>query len=115
MVEVSPEEEAQGWVAFGSLQDIPRGCARVLPTLLCNIAVFRTNDDRIYALEDFCPHKGAPLSYGQLEGARVICPLHGWEINLADGRVAFPNGGSVRSFPVRVDDGEIFVRTLPVR
>ena len=47
-----------------------------------NIALFRTADDRVFALLDRCPHKGGPLSQGIVYGDRVACPLHNWTIEL---------------------------------
>ena len=50
-----------------------------------NIAVFRNAEDEIFALHDKCPHKGGPLSQGIVHGRKVACPLHNWNIGLADG------------------------------
>ena len=50
------------------------------------IAVFRTADDQVFAIEDRCPHKGGPLSQGIVHGAAVTCPLHNWVISLETGK-----------------------------
>ena len=52
------------WLDIGATQDIPRLGARVVARPGGNIAVFRTADDRVFALDDRCPHKGGPLSQG---------------------------------------------------
>src|SRR2546423_1330280 len=56
-----------------------------------NVAVFRTADDRVFAVLDRCPHKGGPLSQGIVYGDRVACPLHNWSIELATGNAVAPD------------------------
>jgi nitrite reductase (NADH) small subunit len=95
------------WTTIGRVADIPRLGARVIRTVKGDIAVFRTADDRIFALDDRCPHKGGPLSQGIVHGARVTCPLHNWMIELSDGGAVAPDEGCVASHAVRVEDGVI--------
>ena len=64
------------WIEIGALDDIPRLGARVVRTASGDIAVFRTEDDEVFALDDRCPHKGGPLSQGIVHNKRVTCPLH---------------------------------------
>jgi nitrite reductase (NADH) small subunit len=52
-------DAAVDWVAVGTLDDIPRLGARVVATATGEIAVFRTGDDRVFALENRCPIRGA--------------------------------------------------------
>ena len=49
------------WVAILEVGDIPKLGARVVRHGSLDIAVFRTADDEIFALEDRCPHKGCLL------------------------------------------------------
>jgi nitrite reductase (NADH) small subunit len=95
------------WITIGRLDDIPRLGARIIRTSGGDIAVFRTADDRIFALDDRCPHKGGPLSQGIVHGDRVTCPLHNWQIGLADGIAITPDEGCVAAHAVRVEDGAI--------
>ena len=92
------------WVAIGRLDDIPRRGARCVNSPLGRIAVFRTMDDRVFATEDRCPHKGGPLSQGIVHGGSVTCPLHNQVIALDTGLVQGPDVGQVRTFPVRVNE-----------
>lgn len=50
------------WLPIGQVSDIPQRGARGIETPQGRIAVFRTADDRILAIDDRCPHKGGPLS-----------------------------------------------------
>ena len=73
------------------------------------IAVFRTQDDAVFALLDRCPHKGGPLSQGIVFGNRVACPLHNWTIGLNDGCATAPDEGCVTRFPVCVENGRVLL------
>jgi nitrite reductase (NADH) small subunit len=97
------------WIAVGRLDDIPRLGARVVRTTKGNIAVFRTADDRVFALDDRCPHKGGPLSQGIVHGGRVTCPLHNWMVELCDGRAVAPDEGCTVTYPVRLEDGVVSI------
>lgn len=57
-------------------------------------------DDKIHAWQDFCPHRGARLSLGQVEGESLICPYHGFAYNTDGKCVRIPSSGD-RSIPSR--------------
>ncbi|WP_137390665.1 nitrite reductase small subunit NirD [Rhodoligotrophos defluvii] len=101
------------WFDVGMLEDIPRRGARCVITPLGRIGVFRTADDRVFAIEDHCPHRGGPLSQGIVHGASVTCPLHNWVISLETGEVQGADQGSVNTIPVRVENGRISVALEP--
>ena len=71
--------------------------------------MFRTADDRVFAIEDRCPHKGGPLSQGIVHGAAVTCPLHNWVISLETGKALGADEGSVRTFALKVESGKLFI------
>jgi len=76
------------WIEIGALNDIPRLGSRVVRTPGGDIAVFRTESDEVFALDDRCPHKGGPLSQGIVHNKRVTCPLHNFVIELGSGQAA---------------------------
>ena len=93
-----------------ALEEIPRLGSRVVAAPAGDIAVFRTADDRVFALNDQCPHKGGPLSQGIVHGDRVACPLHGWLIQLDSGSAVAPDEGCVKRHEARVEDGRVLLR-----
>ena len=96
------------WKTLCRVDDIPKlGARRVSRPGATDVAVFRTADDRVFALLDRCPHKGGPLSQGIVFGDSVACPLHNWTIGLADGCVAAPDEGCVPRFSVRLDGDQV--------
>ena len=96
-----------GWVEICGLEDIPRQGARVVAAPRGDVAVFRTLDDSVFALDDRCPHKGGRLSQGIVHGHSVTCPLHNWVIDLASGRATGPDEGCTGTFPVQIENGAI--------
>lgn len=97
------------WIEIAKLEDIPRLGARVLRTDTMDIAVFRTAADQVFALRDRCPHQGGPLSQGIVHGATVTCPLHNWKIDLASGEAQGPDEGCTHRFPVKVENGVVYL------
>ena len=100
---------SMNWIAIGKLSDIPQRGARCLDTPDGKIAVFRTADDRVFAIEDHCPHKGGPLSQGIVHGASVTCPLHNWVISLETGKAQGADQGCVRTIPIRCEGETLLI------
>jgi nitrite reductase (NADH) small subunit len=96
-------------IDIAALDDIPRQGARVVKTPQGCIAIFRTADDQVFALEDRCPHKGGPLSEGIVHGTSVTCPLHAWVFDLNTGIAQGSDTGAVTTFAVRVEAGRVLL------
>ncbi|WP_172122241.1 MULTISPECIES: nitrite reductase small subunit NirD [unclassified Devosia] len=97
------------WIDIGGLGDIPARGARCLNTALGKIAVFRTAENEVFAIDDQCPHKGGPLSQGIVHGAQVTCPLHNWVFSLETGIAQGADAGAVRTYPLRLHNGRILI------
>jgi 3-phenylpropionate/trans-cinnamate dioxygenase ferredoxin subunit len=68
----------------------------------------------IYAVSDDCPHIGGALSDGELEGCMLTCPVHLARFDVRDGHVLRgPAREDVPSYPVRVEQGEIYIAVTP--
>ena len=97
------------WIAIGSVEDIPMRGARCVNTPQGRIAVFRTADDKVFAIEDQCPHKQGPLSQGIVHGNAVTCPLHNWVISLETGKAQGADEGAVRTIPVKIEGNRLLI------
>lgn len=102
-------------IDIAALDDIPPQGARVVRTPQGCVAIFRTADDRVFALDDSCPHKGGPLSEGIVHGTSVTCPLHNWVFDMATGQAQGADSGYVATHPVRVEGGRIWLDTRALR
>ena len=99
------------WTRVCAIDDIPVAGARVVRVAgQPDVALFRTLDDKVFALHDRCPHKAGPLSQGIVHGARVTCPLHNWVIELDSGRAVEPDVGATACFSVRIEGREVLLR-----
>jgi len=72
------------------------------------VAVF-LHEGVYYAIDDACPHKGAPLCDGIVFDKTVTCTWHGWCFRLTDGRWLDNPRVAVGTYPVRVVGDEIQV------
>ena len=98
------------WEKICLVTDIPvLGSRRVARTQGMDVAVFRNDQNQVFALLDRCPHKGGPLSQGIVFGTSVACPLHNWTIGLGDGCAKAPDVGCAQTFSVRLVDGAVFL------
>jgi nitrite reductase (NADH) small subunit len=98
------------WTVICRVEDIPvLGARRVTRPQGAPVAVFRNQQDQVFALLDRCPHKGGPLSQGIVFGTSVACPLHNWTIGLADGCAKAPDEGCTPKFACRVEDGTVLL------
>jgi len=96
------------WKFICRVQDIPvLGARRVQRERGIDVAVFRNDQDQVFALLDRCPHKGGPLSQGIVFGQQVACPLHNWTIGLCDGMAHAPDEGCTPRFVVKVEAGVV--------
>ncbi|WP_339266360.1 nitrite reductase (NAD(P)H) small subunit [Paenibacillus sp. FSL R5-0744] len=86
---------------IGSVQDFLLQIGRVVIAGNVELAVFRTSDGAIFALENRSPHpKGGPLAEGIVSGHFLYDPLYDWKIDLRTGEVQAPDQGIVMTYPV---------------
>ncbi|WP_317928838.1 Rieske (2Fe-2S) protein [Halioxenophilus sp. WMMB6] len=55
---------------------------------------------KLYGYKNYCPHQGAPMTYGTIIGGAIRCPLHGIEYRLDDGEPA--NGNTKPLEPIQL-------------
>lgn len=99
------------WIDIANINDIPKRGARIVKTHLGCIAVFRTQDDQVFAIDDACPHKQGSLSDGMVHGRAVTCPLHNWVIDLESGQALGAEEGRVATYETRVKNNRVFLDT----
>jgi|SRR5207302_10340791 len=92
-----------------TLGEIPAGLAKAVTVNGRKLALFKVGGS-VYAIEDSCPHRGAPLSEGECEGVELICPWHGARFDLTSGAHLCPPARSgVATFKVQVVGDEVHV------
>lgn len=68
---------------------------------LCNIG------GMFHAVDNTCPHKGGPLGEGELDGAHITCPWHGWQFDVNTGQCKHNPAARVATVKVVVQDGDV--------
>ena len=97
------------WIDIGAISDIPVRGARVVKGPGGCIAVFRTSEDEVFAIDDKCPHKGGPLSQGIVHDKGVTCPLHNWVISLESGEAQGADKGAVKTYALKVENERLLI------
>ncbi|MEO9319131.1 MAG: Rieske 2Fe-2S domain-containing protein [Nitrososphaera sp.] len=82
---------------------------------------------RLFACNNTCPHRGASLALGHIEGDNVVCYMHGYEYNVFNGRLvkmkswkkeetwmeqspAWRQSGDLESYDIIEQDGAVYIR-----
>ena len=73
------------------------------------IALFNYKGN-FYAIDNTCPHRGAPLGEGRIEEGILICPGHEWRFELKSGWCPQNPELSTEVYPIKVHDEKIYVR-----
>ncbi len=92
-----------------TVEELAPGTAKQVTLNGRKLALFNINGT-FYAIEDTCPHRGGPLSEGELEGTQVTCPWHGARFDVTAGtHLSPPAPRDVASFKVQVVGNEVQV------
>ena len=89
--------------------DIPTGTSAEVVASGRIFAVYNV-DGEFHVLDGICPHAGGPLGKGQLDGAIVTCPWHGWQFDVLTGQHCLNDTLCQPTYNVQVIDGVIHVQ-----
>jgi nitrite reductase/ring-hydroxylating ferredoxin subunit len=106
-------DDGNRWIHVSAIGEIPNGRAVIVrPPLGAPIAVF--NDNGSYAaLGNHCAHQNGPLGEGRIINGCAVCPWHGYEYQLTNGRAPPPHSETVPTYPLRIADGQLYVDPRP--
>jgi nitrite reductase (NADH) small subunit len=96
-------------VPLCTLDDIAAGLGRAFDVGGRYVAVFRSRDGKVFAVEGTCPHKGGPLADGMVVGHQVVCPLHAFRFEADTGACDQPGTCSIGAYPVEVECDTVFI------
>lgn len=94
------------FVAVAEVTSLPLGRGRTVHVRGREYSVWNLNGE-FYCLDDQCPHRGASLGAGSLDGVEAVCPMHGWGFDVRTGECALRPDRPVRTYPTRVVDGQV--------
>lgn len=104
----TPAPDKQNFITVAKVGAIPESQGRCFEVSGRQIAVF-LSDGAYFALDDACPHQGAPLCDGIVFDKSVTCTWHGWRFSLESGRWLDSPRVRTGTYPVRVEGDEIQV------
>lgn len=101
------------WVDVAEIDSLLPGTCRTVEVAGVAFALARVGEV-FHAVDNACPHRGGPLGGGTIEEGKVYCPLHGWAFDLATGGCVDRPEKSIRSYPVALRDGNVWVNVAKV-
>ena len=87
----------------------PQAGARALLELEGKSLALFNVDGELLVIDDSCPHQGASLCGGRLEGRVIPCCAHGLRFDLRTGYLLNSTALKVAQYPVEVIDGRAFI------
>jgi nitrite reductase (NADH) small subunit len=96
------------FVKVAEVGDVPPGTGKCVEVGGKQIALFNVAG-AFHAIDNTCLHRGGPLGEGELEGAIVTCPWHGWQYDVTTGKVTMNPSVGVDTYAVEVRGEDIFV------
>lgn len=97
------------WYRITEIENIPFMGSRKVEISEIEIAIFKTRDGSIFAINNICPHKKGKLSDGLVHDKQVTCPLHNWEIDLSSGEALGNDSGCTGVYETKIEDGIVYL------
>ena len=100
------------WIDVAAENALAIGEHKVVDVDGVDVAIFKL-EDGFYALEDVCPHDGAEIGSGLVDGDEIVCPRHGARFCIKTGEVkCAPAYEDIACLEVKLDAGRVKVRDV---
>lgn len=104
---------SNNWLEAGAAGDVPEDDVIAVVVDGREVALYEV-DGEIFATDNICTHGQARLCDGFLEDGEIECPLHQGRFDVRTGKaLCAPLSEDIRSYPVRIENGRIFVDLSP--
>lgn len=99
-------------MAFTRIIELSRcekGCGTFVELAGREIAVFRLGDpERVFVIDNACPHASGNLAAGPVKDGVVACPWHHWEFDLETGVCVHSDKARMRRYVAEIRDGAVW-------
>ena len=93
----------QTWKIVSELNDIQHDDVVCVEVEGVKIAIVRTADNQVFAVDSQCTHGRASLADGYVDGLEIECPKHNGRFNVSTGAaVASPARMPIQTYPCRI-------------
>jgi nitrite reductase/ring-hydroxylating ferredoxin subunit len=97
------------FVQAANVGDVPPGTGKCVEVGGKEIALFNL-DGTFHAIDNTCLHRGGPLGEGEIDGAVVTCPWHGWQYDIPTGQnIGDDAGGAVARYEVKIEGDAVLI------
>ena len=102
------------WTKVLEIGQLPEGLGGCVKIGELQIALFHYGPGQWYAVENLCPHKKQNVLSRGMTGdkqgePKIACPLHKNQFSLVSGHSYNEELDDIKTFPVRIEDGSIFI------
>lgn len=98
------------WIKVIEAENIPEMGSRKVIIGEEEIALFKTRDGSIFAINNICPHKQGKLSEGLVHEHMVCCPLHNTDVDLATGEAIGEDYGCANTYESKVENNFVYLQ-----
>jgi len=96
------------YIHVAHIDDIPLGLTKLVEIDALEIALYNV-EGTVYATSNVCPHQGASLADGKLDGEEILCPWHQWCFNVTDGVSPLNPRLKVKTYAVKLEGKQISI------
>ncbi|HEX5513269.1 MAG TPA: bifunctional 3-phenylpropionate/cinnamic acid dioxygenase ferredoxin subunit [Gammaproteobacteria bacterium] len=101
---------SENWIEACAVEEVPEGDVTAVEVAGREVALYEV-DGEIFATANICTHGQARLCDGFLEDGAIECPLHQGRFDVRTGKaLCAPLTEDLRTYPIKVEDGRVFVR-----
>jgi NAD(P)H-dependent nitrite reductase small subunit len=93
------------WISLCNVNELSEAQGKYVEIDGYHLAVFRQGE-KVFAMDNECPHAGGPLAEGAVENGCCVCPWHQWTFHLENGQLDGAPGVNVRTYPTRILERE---------
>jgi len=95
-------------------ETVPEGGMRLIIADAHLIVLACLEEGGFKAFQGVCPHTNTPLEEAEFDGRVLTCPAHHWTWDLCDGAPLHPKESALAQYPVKVEDGIVYIDTAGV-
>ncbi len=97
------------FIKLCTIHDIPPGKCKGLNIKGEDVGLYNL-DGKYCAVENTCPHQGAPLSQGHVKDGVVMCPLHMWRFDVQTGKSLTAPGADLKTYEIKIEGEDVLIK-----